>query len=99
MKRLFNAIYQVINKIDSRESQKNQTTRLVLKIEEIKPIVESDCIHSIVQNSKSSEIEKYFSLLNITPKSGFCLVFQDNSFEPYQIHQFIIEIEDLDVVV
>lgn len=42
-----------------------------MKIEEIKPIVESDCIHSIVQNSKSSEIEKYFSLLNIAPKSGF----------------------------
>ena len=93
--KMFNAIYQVINKIDSRESQKNQTTRLVMKIEEIKPIVESDCIHSIVQNSKSSEIEKYFSLLNIAPKSGFCLVFQDDSFEPYKIHQFIIEIEDL----
>lgn len=45
---MFNAIYQVINKIDSRESQKNQTTRLVMKIEEIKSIVESDCIHSIV---------------------------------------------------
>lgn len=97
--KMFNAIYQVINKIDSRESQKNQTTRLVMKIEEIKPIVESDCIHSIVQNSKSSEIEKYFSLLNIAPKSGFCLVFQDDSFEPYKIHQFIIEIEDLGCVV
>lgn len=93
--KMFNAIYQVINKIDNRESQKNQTTRLVLKIEEIKPIVESDCIHSIVKNSKSSEIERYFSLLNIVPKSGFCLVFQDDSFNQYQIQQFITEVEDL----
>ena len=92
---MFNAIYQVINKIDNRESQKNQTTRLVLKIEEIKPIVESDCIHTIVKNSKSSEIERYFSLLNIVPKSGFCLVFQDDSFNQYQIQQFITEVEDL----
>lgn len=93
--KMFNAIYQVINKIDNRESQKNQTTRLVLKVEEIKPIVESDCIHSIVKNSKSSEIERYFSLLNIVPKSGFCLVFQDDSFNQYQIQQFITEVEDL----
>lgn len=93
--KIFNIIYQIISKIESRESQKNQTTQLVLKMEEIKPIMESDCIHSIVQNSKASEIKKYFSLLNIIPKSGFCLVFQDTSFQILQVHNFVDEVEDL----
>lgn len=92
---LCNLINQIINKIDRKKNEKNQTTQLVLKMEEIRPIVESDCIHSIVQNSKPEEIRKYFSILNIVPKSGFCLVFQEDSFQPYQIHSFITEIEDL----
>ena len=90
-----NIIYQIINKIDKKKNEKNQATQLVLKMEELRPIIESDCIHSIVQNSKPDEIRKYFSLLNIVPKSGFCIVFQKNSFQPYQIHSFIAEIEDL----
>lgn len=90
-----NIIYQIINKIDRKKNEKNQTTQLVLKMEEIKPIVESDCIHSIVQNSRPVEIRKYFSLLNIVPKSGFCLVFQEDSFQRNQVHLFIEEIEDL----
>ena len=95
IEKMCNTIYQIINKIDSKKNEKNQTTQLVLKMEEIKPIVESDCIHSIVQNSRYEEIRKYFSLLNIAPKSGFCLVFQEDSFQKYQVHSFITEIEDL----
>lgn len=93
--KMLNTIYQVINLIDSRESQKNQTTQLVKKIEEIKPIMESDCIHSIVQNSRANEIEKYFTLLNFLPKSGFCIVFQEESYQRALINQFIVEVEDL----
>ncbi|MCR1960575.1 hypothetical protein CWE04_01130 [Thomasclavelia cocleata] len=95
IEKMCNTIYQIINKIDSRNSEKNQATQLVLKMEEIKPIVESDCIHSIVQNSRYEEIRKYFSLLNIAPKSGFCIVFQEDSFQKHRVHLFITEMGDL----
>lgn len=93
--KMCDTIYQIINKIDRKKNEKNQTTQLVLKMKEIKPIMESDCIHSIVQNARPEEIRKYFSLLNIAPKYGFCLVFQEDSFQSHQVRLFINEIEDL----
>lgn len=89
-----NTIYEMINKLDSKKTTKTQTTQLLLRMTEMKPIIESDCIHSIIRNASVDEIARYFSLLNIAPKMGLCIVFQEEGFQLFQVQMFMKSVEE-----
>jgi len=66
------AISNIVDKMARSNTAKEQNTALLEKMEEIKPILESNCIHGIVTQKKQEELRKMFSFLEFNIESGFC---------------------------
>lgn len=92
---LSNTIHAVINKIDQEKNKHSQTSNLVLKMESLTPIVESDCIHSIVKKSNPVIIRKFFFLLNIVPKVAFCIILMKDAMKRSHLSALKQELEDI----
>lgn len=88
-------LQQILDVTHSRKSQKTQTTRLIKKIEETKPIIRSDCVYNIIQNKDSNQLKGLFNLLNITPKNCICMV-SDNEYISFkQIRQLSNRLDEI----
>lgn len=90
---LYESIMNTINKIESQKLKLYQTSKLLEKIENMKPIMESDCLFSIIRNDKVEVVQNYLSLLNIESKSGFCIIL-DRERLSNRLQLFKREIED-----
>lgn len=92
---LHNMLLQIIDMRKSKASEKRQASQLVSKIEEIKPIIKSDCVHSIVQNKEITELKKLFLLLNMRPISCMCIVAKNEFVHLKMIKELADRFEEL----
>ncbi|WP_280681256.1 MULTISPECIES: response regulator [unclassified Breznakia] len=92
---LCNSIQQVLDTIRHKANNDTQASQLVSKMEAMKPILESDCIQGIVENSTSEELKRVFRLLNIIPKDGFAIVLKNVKGIKSVALRYIKEIREL----
>lgn len=91
-------LQQILDATHSKISEKTQTTQLIKKMEETKPIIRSDCVYSIIQNKDSNELKGLFKLLNITPKNCICMV-SDNEYVSFkQVRELATKLDEVGFV-
>lgn len=71
---LKNALEQVGIKLENAKQTRNQNSLLLDRMESIRPIVESDCIYSLISPKADNDLERIMSFLGFQVQSGFCLV-------------------------
>lgn len=91
---MIRSVSNILNKAEKKKTEKTQTTQLVSKMDAIKPIIESDCVHLILNNAKSEQVRELFGILNFLPNTGLCLIFQSEAVPKKKIYEFINEVED-----
>ncbi|OCN04505.1 hypothetical protein A4S06_02515 [Erysipelotrichaceae bacterium MTC7] len=92
---LANSIQQALDNLSSKVSHEKQRNQLILKMEAMKPILESDCIQGIIENKSSDELKQMFDLLNIIPKDGFAIVAKQVDGMKVILQKFSREAEEL----
>lgn len=73
---LKNAFEQIGKKLESAKQSRTQNSLLLDRMESIRPIVESDCIFSLISRKADDELERIMAFLGFEVQSGFCLAVQ-----------------------
>ena len=68
------AIEHVIEKINIEQETEQEKSALLTSVEEIKPIVELDCIYGLISGKSKEELARLTSFLGFGADSGFCFV-------------------------
>ena len=67
-----NALNKVMDKIESTKDDSQESTMFSEQVEEIRPIVERDCIYSIIYGRENGSLEKMLGFLGFQVRYGFC---------------------------
>ena len=70
------AFEQIGGKLESAKQSRTQNSLLLDRMESIRPIVESDCIFSLISGKTDEELERIMAFLGFAVQSGFCLAVQ-----------------------
>lgn len=68
------AIEDVLQKISQEQETEQKKSALLTSVEEIKPIVELDCIYGLISGKSREELAKLISFLGFEAENGFCFV-------------------------
>lgn len=68
------AIDLIIHKISAEQENELKKTELLTSVEEIRPIVELDCIYGLISGKSKEELKKLTSFLGVEADTGFCFV-------------------------
>ncbi|MFT4106660.1 MAG: response regulator [Lacrimispora sp.] len=71
---LKNAIDNIIQKINAEQETELKKSRLLTSVEEIRPIVELDCIYGLISGKSREEVQKLTAFLGLDVDTGFCFV-------------------------
>lgn len=72
-----------------------QTSSLLDKLNNMKSALELDCIKLILTNQSEILIQKTFSLLHMTVKSGMCICIKVDAYAPYKQQNLKNDMEDM----
>ncbi|WP_215701424.1 response regulator [Clostridium sp. MCC353] len=67
-------IEDVILKISAEQETEQKKSALLTSVEEIKPIVELDCIYGMISGKSREELQRLISFLGFEADTGFCFV-------------------------
>lgn len=71
---LKNALTQIAVKLENEKQTRTQNSLLLDRMETIRPIVESDCIYSLISKKGDDDLKRIMSFLGYEVQSGFSFV-------------------------
>ena len=68
------AIDNILQKINAEQETEIKKSELLTSVEEIRPVVELDCIYGLISGKSREELKKLTSFLGFDADTGFCFV-------------------------
>lgn len=72
--RLRDSIASVVDKLEHDKAESSQKTALLKRMESLRPILERDCVHSLVSARGAPPTAEDFRFLDFAVNGGFCFV-------------------------
>lgn len=87
---------KAIHLISTQKYDEKELSDLAIKLNEVQPVLRSNCVYSIIKNDSSENIRDIFILLGFLPKEGFCIIFTNDSYVKSNVNKFLMIIEEMD---
>lgn len=89
------SLSQVIEKLMKNNNMYNQTSTLIKKMKEMKPLAESECFYAIMMKQNEVKLLETFRLANIVAISCCCVLFDVKNNLDNQVNILRNELEDI----
>lgn len=89
------SLHSLIEKLKMEQNTFTQTKALVNKVQDMKPLVEEECIFAIMMRQNDIQLQRSFQLLNISMKQGVCLVFNKEEQDKIKLTRIREYLEDV----
>jgi len=77
-KTIVESVSQALSSMKMAKNQEKSAGELYKKYQEIRPLLEHDCLYSILMRSSEMEIQSHLKYLNINAKSAVCFVVESD---------------------
>ncbi|RPF47255.1 two-component system response regulator YesN [Hydrogenoanaerobacterium saccharovorans] len=95
--RIKQAVDAVIEKLNCELQTQKQNTILANRMEDIRPIVESDCIYALISKEPNEDLQRIFSFLDFTVNSGFCFAVSCNGNHRFVLNKIKKALHDVGI--
>lgn len=92
------AISQILVSVHTKRNEQVQKTSLIQKFAEMRPLLEHQCLYTILSGAKELYLQEEFRRLNISVREGLCFIVYTNEEQTEKFQKIKKELDDVGYV-